>query len=82
MFSLVFDIFIISHLWYRSTSKIGFNFGVPEDITSYLYSLPNTEEYEDEEKDSFGFMEKVEEDILGAFELDEYMMDGILTGRH
>ena len=79
----MFDIFIDSHLWFRSTSKIGFNFGVPEDISSYLYSLPNTEEYEEEEeKESLGFMEKVEEDILGAFELDEYMMDGILTGRH
>ena len=28
-----------------------------------------------------GFVEEVEEDILGAFELDELMMDGILTGR-
>ena len=26
--------------------------------------------------------EEVEEEILGAFELNEYMMDGILTGRH
>ena len=35
---------------------------------------------EDEEKEIVGFGERVEEDILGAFELDEYMMDGILTG--
>ena len=43
------------------------------------------EEIEDEERESLGFeekVEKVEEDILGAIELDEFMMDGILTGRH
>ena len=63
-------------VWFRSTSKIGFNFCLPE----YLNIHPGSEDNEGEEKESLGFLED-EEDILGAFEFDEQTMDGILTGR-
>ena len=66
---------VILQIYLRSSTKIGFNFGFPEEVTSYLSKLPRAEGKDEDETESKELMD----DNL-EFPLDDHITDTILTG--